>query len=243
MRPARLPIAQFWGLCFVVFMTLQIPIVRMPVMFLSTWSHEMGHGIGAMITGGQFDRFALFSNFSGVAYTRSATDFQRVMTLCLGLLGPSLLGSVLILLTRGLNWTRVGLFGLTLALLVTQLWAGDMFTRLTLAVAAGAFGLCAWKLPPKALSLLANIVAIAFCLTALTGFGYFFIGNADVSGSNYRSDTGHLSDILGGPYWLWGALLVIVSITVLLLSVILAEKMARRFDRASAAGDTPRTSR
>ena len=44
--PPRLPATQFWGLCFIVFMLLQMPLVRTPIMFTSTWAHELGHGLG-----------------------------------------------------------------------------------------------------------------------------------------------------------------------------------------------------
>lgn len=212
-------------------MVLQLPFARMPVLFLSTWAHEMGHGLGAILTGGKFVSLTIFPTFSGVANTLTATDFQRVMVVALGLLGPSLLGALLLIGTRAFNLPRLCLIVLSVALALTQIWADDVFTRVTLAAATFTIGLCAWKLPRVPTLYLAHMIAIAFCLTALTGFGYFFIGNADVSGTLYRSDTGILADILGGPHWFWGALLAVLSILILLASVIFSDRWARRRDR------------
>lgn len=228
---SRLPVNQFWALCFITFLILQLPLARIPILFLSTWAHELGHGLGALLTGGGFTSLKIYPSFSGVATTLTQTDFQRVVVIIMGLLGPSLLGAILIIGTRAFNWSRACLIGLTLMLLMSQLWAADLFTRATLGAAVLLIGLCAWKLPRTPILYLAHIIAIAFCLTALTGFGYFFIGNADISGALYRSDTGVLSDILGGPFWLWGALLTALSIFILISSVLFADRWARRIER------------
>lgn len=229
--PERLPAQQFWGLCFVTFLILQMPLIRVPVLFLSTWAHELGHGLGAILTGGSFVRLQIFPSFSGVATTLTATDFQQGVVVILGLLGPSLLGAILLIGSRAFNLSRFCLIGLTLMLILSQIWSEDIFTRLTLGAAALIIGASAWKLPTTPVVYLAHIVSIAFCLTALTGFGYFFMGNADISGALYRSDTGILADILGGPHWIWGALLAALSILILLGSVIFADKWAHRMAR------------
>lgn len=202
----------------------------MPALFLSTWAHELGHGMGAVITGGTFQTLTIYPSLSGVAYTLTSTDFQRIMVILLGLLGPSLLGAAMIIVTRALHWPRAGLIALTLLLAISQLWAADLFTRAALGAAALILGICAWKLPARPLLYTAHFVAIALGLTALTGFSYFFIGNADISGALYRSDTGILSDILGGPHWFWGGLLAALSVIILIGSAILADMWARRIE-------------
>jgi nitrate/nitrite transporter NarK len=64
-------------------------------------------------------------------------------------------------------------------------------------------------------------------LNALTGFGYFFIGNAEIAGSLYRSDTGVLSDVIGGPYWMWGGLMVVLSVIILVGGVWFSDRIAQ----------------
>jgi len=70
---------------------MQVPLVRLPIMFLSTWAHELGHGLGAIFTGGRFVSLTVFPDFNGLAQTATQTDFQRAMVILLGLLGPSIL--------------------------------------------------------------------------------------------------------------------------------------------------------
>jgi len=218
--PPRLPATQFWGLCFIVWMVLQFPLARIPILFLSTWAHELGHGLGAVFTGGKFIELTVFPNFSGVAQTATANDFQRIMVILLGLLGPSLLGLLMIVLTRALNWYRVSIIILAGLLVMSQIWAADSFTRTALAGGAVVLGLI--------------VIAIALCLNALTGFGYFFIGNAEVAGSVYRSDTGVMADILFGPHWLWGILIAALSVIILFAGVFFSDKWARRKEEVSS---------
>lgn len=231
-----LPAPQFWGLCVVIFMILQFPLVRLPVMFLSTWAHEFGHGLGALITGGRFVELTVFPNFSGVAQTATSSDFSRAMVVVFGLLGPSLLGVFMIALTRAFSLYRVAILALAALLALSLIWAADAFTVMTLGGGAVTMGLLGWKLPGRILLYVAYVVAIALCLSSLTGFGYFFMGNAEVAGALYRSDTGILADLWGGPHWWWGGLMVVLSVGILVAGVFLSDAWARRRapSRASA---------
>ncbi|MGJ8560773.1 MAG: M50 family metallopeptidase [Litorimonas sp.] len=224
----RLPATQFWGLCVVVFMVLQFPFIRLPVMFLSTWAHEFGHGLGAIITGGRFVELTVFPNFSGVAQTATSSDFSHAMVVVFGLLGPSLLGVFMIALTRAFSLYRLAILALAGLLALSLIWAADGFTWITLGGGAVIMGLIGWKLPDRILLYVAYVIAIALCLSALTGFSYFFIGNAEVAGATYRSDTGVLADLWGGPHWLWGGLMVVLSVAILVVGVFSSDRWARR---------------
>lgn len=230
-----LPAPQFWGLCVVIFMILQFPLVRLPVMFLSTWAHEFGHGLGAIITGGRFIELTVFPNFSGVAQTATSSDFSHAMVVVFGLLGPSLLGVFMITLTRAFSLYRVAILALAALLALSLIWAADAFTFMTLGGGAVVMGLIGWKLPGRILLYVAYVVAIALCLSSLTGFGYFFMGNAEVAGALYRSDTGILADLWGGPHWLWGGLMVVLSVGILVGGVFLSDAWARKRAPSRAA--------
>ncbi len=208
-------------------------MARIPILFLSTWAHELGHGLGALVSGGKFIELTVFPNFSGVAQLATQNSFQELMAILLGLLGPSLLGVLMIVLTRALNWYRVAIIVLAALLAVSQIWAADSFTRIALGGGTVILAIIGWKVPSQAVLYIAHIIAIALCLNALTGFGYFFIGNAEVAGSLYRSDTGVMADLLFGPHWLWGGLIAILSVIILLAGVIFSDKWARRKDGLS----------
>ena len=208
-------------------------MARIPILFLSTWAHELGHGLGALVSGGKFIELTVFPNFSGVAQLATQNSFQELMAILLGLLGPSLLGVLMIVLTRALNWYRVAIIVLAALLAVSQIWAADSFTRIALGGGTVILAIIGWKVPSQAVLYIAHIIAIALCLNALTGFGYFFIGNAEVAGSLYRSDTGVMADLLFGPHWLWGGLIAILSVIILFVGVIFSDKWARRKDGLS----------
>ena len=226
--PPRLPAMQFWGLCFIVYMVMQFPLVRVPILFLSTWAHEFGHGLGAIITGGRFIELTVFPDFSGVALTATSSRLSRAMVVVFGLLGPSLFGVLMIVMTRAFSMYRSAILGLAGLLALSLIWAADGFTGIALGLGAAIMGLIGWKLPRRDLQYIAYIVAIAMCLTTLTGFSYFFIGKAEVAGTYYRSDTGVLADIWGGPHWLWGGLLAMLSIAILFAGVFLSDHWARK---------------
>lgn len=234
--PTRLPAPQFWGLVVVVYMILQVPYARIPMLFLSTWAHEFGHGLGAIATGGEFYKLTVFSNFSGVAETGTSSSFSRAMVIVFGLLGPSALGVLMIGLTRGLGRYRFALLVMAALLFLTLVWAADLFTVTTIIVSGAVAGLIGWKAADKVVFYAAHIVAIALCLTALTGFGYFFMGNAVVSGALYRSDTGILADLWGVTHWFWGGVMVVISVLMLVAGVYYSDKLARRKPRPPKLG-------
>ena len=134
----------------------------------------------------------------------------------------------MIVLTRALNWYRVAIIVLAALLALSQIWAADSFTRMTLGGGMVILGLIAWKIPSQAVLYISHIIAIALCLNALTGFGYFFVGSAEVAGSVYASDTQHMADILIGPYWLWGGIIAALSIVILFAGVVFSDKWARK---------------
>lgn len=216
-------------------MMMQLPLVRMPVLFLSTWAHELGHGLGAIATGGRFLELTVYPSLSGVALTQTYGAFSRVMVIVGGLLGPSVLGVILIALTRAFGRYRFALILLAAILALSLVWAADAFTLAAVGGAAAITALCAWKLPERVLLYVGTMVAIALCLSALTGFGYFFIGNAVVAGAEYRSDTGVLADLWGGPHWLWGGVMAALSVAILALGVFASDRWARRREERLAA--------
>ena len=227
-RPPRLPAAQFWGLCFIVYLLIQFPLVRIPIVFLSTWIHELGHGLGAIFTGGEFKKLTIYPpSLSGTALTYTTHSFQKLSVLFLGLLAPSLLGVVMIFLTRGLSRYRLSLIILAVLLLVSQIWAADAFTRLALAFGASLIGAMAWKFPVNWLVYLTQILAIALCIDALTDFSYFFVGGGEINGQVMSSDTAKIGSILGGPYWLWGGVVTLLTIIILVFGVYFSDKWAR----------------
>lgn len=194
----------------------QIPVLGKPFRLLATWVHELGHGLGALVSGGRFEQMIITPQFSGLAHTFTTNKWQQSVVLFAGLLGPAIAGALMLILTRRFDQSRTALFLLAAALLATLVfWAGDNFTR----VIVFGFGLIiafiAAKAWPLVRSLSAHIIALSFCLNAVADFNYFFMSAADVGAYSGKSDTSALAEIIGGPHMFWALVPSILSILIL----------------------------
>ncbi|MCF6219503.1 MAG: M50 family metallopeptidase [Robiginitomaculum sp.] len=206
----------FWVLVLVVWMAGQIPVLGQPFRLLATWVHELGHGLGAIISGGSFDQMIITPQFSGLAHTFTGNDWERVVVLLGGLLGPAIAGAVMLILSRRLDQSRLALFLLAGALVATLfLWAGDNFTRMSMLGFALVVSLIAFKAWPWVVAVSAHIIALAFCLNAVADFSYFFMNSADVGNYAGKSDTSALAEIIGGPHLFWALVPSVLSILIL----------------------------
>ena len=102
-----------------------------PFTILATWFHEMGHGLCAMLLGGSFVSLRLFPDGSGYA-VHSGSPFLGQLGLALiaaaGPLGPALAGASLIFLSLRPRWSRLGLTGVALVMLLSALiWIRTLF--------------------------------------------------------------------------------------------------------------------
>lgn len=219
----------FWGLVVLMWIAMQVPVIGNPVAFLGTWVHELGHGLGALATGGQFLKLIVSPDFSGAAHTTISSDGAHVIVIISGLLAPSFVGAILLILARGLGLERLVLGLLTFGLVLSGiLWAGDMFTRLTVLGAGAILGLIALRTPAAIRSVAAQILAISICLNAFAQIDYFFMRGGHSGGRAVVSDTAVLSDIIGMPHVMWAVALTIFSIGILYLAVRFSGKLAGR---------------
>ncbi len=100
--------------------TSQSPVLY-PLRLFVTFVHEAGHGLTAILTGGRFERFIVYPNGSGLAYTSGGSPF---FILQMGYLGAALFGAILLYTTNRTKHVNlvaivVGLFFAGCALLFT----------------------------------------------------------------------------------------------------------------------------
>ncbi len=216
LQTTRISPVWFWLLVVAVWGAAQIPVLGMPFVLLSTWVHELGHGLGAILTGGGFEKMIITPAFSGSAHTYNAGNFAQMIVLLGGLLGPSIAGAIMLILARRFGASRLALFLLAGALLATLLfWAGDNFTRISVLGFGVVVSAIAFKAWPLIRALSAHIIAISFCLNAVAGFDYFFMDRSDIGAYGGKSDTRALADLIGGPHLFWALVPSILSLIVL----------------------------
>lgn len=214
-----------------------VPIARYlvwPLMLTSTFAHELGHGLAAVLCGGAFERLELYADGSGVAFTATDGRLERAFTAAGGLVGPAIAALVLFTLARSERWARVGLAALTVGLLAAELLVvrnpfGLAFVS-ALALALGAvvrFGDAWWA------RFTLVFLAVNLAVSVFTRGDYLFTPTARTAAGTLPSDVASIAEALLLPYWLWGALCGALSLAALAVGLWIY----LRAEGGSAAGE------
>ncbi|MEM7479939.1 MAG: M50 family metallopeptidase [Acidobacteriota bacterium] len=145
----RAEVLKLIGLAAVVAVLLAwvpwLSALAFPFRLLLTTVHELGHGLAALLTGGEFQRFWIAPDGSGLAYTAGG---WRWLIVPAGYLGAALFGAVLVLLGRRPRAGRFALIAiggamvlLTVRYGVPNLLSGDLGAGLLTVVAGCGIGL------------------------------------------------------------------------------------------------------
>ncbi|MBI4701548.1 MAG: M50 family metallopeptidase [Deltaproteobacteria bacterium] len=228
MRPAAAPprgaVAVLLACAGATAVLPHVPLLRWlawPLMLVSTFAHEMGHGIAALCVGGSFGEFRMWPDGSGVASVAAGTGrLTAALVSAGGLIGPAMAAAGLFGLARGERRARVALVGLVAGLLVVLAlfvrgWFGLLFALTMAAVLAllARFG-SAWL---ARLGLV--FVAVQLALSVFTRADYLFTPVAHTSAGELPSDVAQIARALLLPYWFWGALIGALSVAVLLVGL------------------------
>lgn len=205
-------------------LTWQLPYGRellYPLSLLATYAHELGHGLAALALGAGFDELLLHADGSGMAVWHGQPGrLETALIAAGGLLGPSLAGTGLLLMSRSPRWARAVL-GLLAVLLVVSavLWSRNAFGFGFLLAWAFGLGLAARVLPDTAASFVLHLIALTLCLSWFTDLDYMFSNQAVVNGVVHLSDSAVIAQALWLPYWFWGALVAVFSLVLVLLGI------------------------
>ena len=211
-----------------------------PFRWLHIYVHEFGHGIAAVIVGGDFERFQMWT-YSGVASIRGVSgSLASAFVGAGGLCGPAVVGGLFLATGRNARMARLALlaFGgfMTLSLL---LWTRTPFGwgfGAAVAVVCIAIALRARASHAQAFLV---FLGVQLALSVYTGGGYLFTQYATIqNGERHASDTQQMSEALGMPYWFWGIACAGFSALVLLgglWAYVKPERTARTARLAAAA--------
>ncbi len=199
-----------------------------PLTLLATFAHEMGHGLSALALGASFDEMLLHADGSGMAVWHGNPGAMTTALIAAGgLIGPSLAGVSLLLLSRAPRFARAALVLVAVLLLTAAaLWARNAFGIGFLLAWALCLGLAARLLPDAAAAFLLHLIALTLCLSWLTDLDYMFSNQAVVNGVALPSDSAAMAAALWLPYWFWGGVVAAFSLAVLLLGISFASRSA-----------------
>lgn len=202
----------------------QLPYGRQvlyPLTLLATFAHEMGHGLTALLLGAQFDQLLLHADGSGMAVWHGNPG--RIATALIaagGLVGPTVAGVTLLLLSRSPRFARAVLGTLALLLTVSMvLWSRNSFGATFLLALAATLAVAARVLPDTAAAFLLHLIAATLCLSWFTDLDYMFSAQAVVGGVVQPSDSAVIAQALWLPYWFWGGVVAVFSLAVVALGI------------------------
>lgn len=195
-----------------------------PFALLSTWAHEMGHGLTAILMGGDFLRLELYPSLGGQASHTAGGFFGRPLVSIGGLLGPAVAGAFVIV--QGAKSERSA--GLVLGALVaalalsTVIWIRTLFGFFAIGLISVALGALAAKGPRFPKLIVTQFIGIQFCLGSLADIDYMFTKSFTRNGRVMFSDTQRIAEHWLLPYWVWGSLIAAASIALLLAAFYFA---------------------
>lgn len=180
--------------------------VLYPFKLLSTWVHEMGHGVAMMVTGAGFSRLEIFRDTSGLAFpVRGVPGPAGALIASAGYMGASLLGSLLLIVSQRWRRPRAVLIGLAVSLGVSLLfWVRNDFGQGVVAIGAIVLLLLARFAPDRLAALLASFLAAQSCINAVLDIRVLFRPVTFIDGEIVQvSDAHTMASVAFGPAGLW----------------------------------------
>ena len=191
--------------------------VAMPLVWLSTLVHELGHGFTAAMFGGNFERFVMYPDASGAAtWSASFGPIRRAMVAGGGLVGPAIVAAIGFVIARNPKHAQyalmAGVFALVaIAVLVVRNPFGWAFVAGLIAVMA----LLGTRERPEVSQLGLVFFSTQLAMSVFSRGDYLFMEYAQTAKGEMPSDVSQMADALFGPYWLWGGVCGGFSLIVL----------------------------
>ena len=191
--------------------------VAYPLVLLSTYVHEIAHGVAALLVGGRFDLLMIHADGSGVA---SISGYSGPLAVAFvagaGLVGPAVGGAALLTLASRPRLARVGL-GVFAALSVVALIAvvRNIFGWGFVGLVAVGCGVTAWRGTARVAQAVVAFLGVQLALSVFSRADYLFTQVASTASGRHPSDVARMAEALWFPYWFWGGLCAVLSVAAL----------------------------
>lgn len=191
-----------------------------PLLLLSTLAHELGHGLAALLTGGEFRDFYLWPDGSGMAVHSAAEGALRdAFVSAGGLVGPALVAALAFVLARRPAVARLALAGLALVCFALDVLVVRNSFALAYVGVVGVLLLGFSRARPALAQGALVFFAVQLALSVFSRADYLFTPTAITAAGAMPSDSAQIAAALGGSYWLWGAACGLFSVLVLVLGL------------------------
>ncbi|WP_103864394.1 M50 family metallopeptidase [Aquimarina sp. I32.4] len=212
------------GISILVFLVWQLPYlgsIQYPLLLLGTWFHEMGHGLTALLIGGNFISLEIFENGGGVAYSDISSSYlpyqiARSVTAAGGLLGPVISGAILIISAKNKMSSKIALWSLIIIIVLSLcLWIDSLLALVLLSIFAVILLFIA-IIKNRGLETFTLLFLGTQCvLSTYLQIGYLFTKQFERDGKIHYSDTQVMATHLPGTYWMWAILILLITIYLL----------------------------
>lgn len=186
-------------------------ILLYPFRLLVTYVHEMGHGLAAVITGGEFISFHVYPDGSGIAFTDGGS---RHLILLSGYVGTALFGSLLLFAANRVRRVRLvttacGAFFALSALLFggTGGWTIETAVTSFFAIMVGIIGCMVFIALARYGSRTINVLSLN-TLAFIIGFNVvsdflFLLRNQDIGVGMVTNDAAAMAQLTRMPTLTW----------------------------------------
>lgn len=203
------------ALCLGVSLTPWGPLILYPFTLFTTWVHECGHAVAAVLLGGAVASITIQPDTSGL--TRSlmpASVLAQALVASAGYLTASIVGCSLLTASRVDRRAKPILWGIGAFMLVTVvLWIRNLFGAVAVVLWAVGLLLLGGRRATKGVAGFAiSVLAIQVSLNAVFDIRTLFL----VRGA---SDAATMARLTGAPSWLWAALWMSVSVGMLVTTL------------------------
>jgi hypothetical protein len=208
------------------FILLQFPIAHLvlyPFVIISTWFHEIGHGLAAIILNGDLLRIELYADGSGVAVHTPPQFLGNVGNAVVAISGPlfpPIVGFTLFKISKNRNLIRLSLLLLSLTILGSVVvWIRTLFGVIILLLISLIIMLVALSKNSKIQFITLQLIGIQAFISVYLSLGYLFSRSGTVNQSSFSSDTSVIEQNTFLPYWFWASAILIISAVLFVISI------------------------
>lgn len=213
------------GIALAIVVLWHVPLVGWlfyPFQLFGTFIHEISHGLAAIATGGNFQRFVVNMDLSGVAWSAGGV---RWVVSSAGYIGSAAFGGLLVLLAAWKVPARRVLLWLGLALgIMCLLFVRNLFGIFAGLALAATLVLAAQQLRAQWAEWLLLVLAVQLMLDGINSlFGLVRLS----ASSNVRTDAMIMAQATSVPAIVWAVVWTLVSLAILVGTLRLAYGRSR----------------
>jgi len=207
-------------LAALLFMVLnRIPyghLVQWPFVIVTTFVHEMGHGLSAILSGGKLVSIELYQNASGIARTQTIPGWRQALIAGGGLIAPALLGGLFIIAGKSRIASSRALFTFSVfTLLSCLLWVRSSFGLLILVPMGLLLLFVARKGSTSVQHFVIQFIGVHMLVDTFTRtLRYLFSSSVSVGGAQRHSDSAVIAQHLIGGQFMWACIIATLCLVI-----------------------------